>query len=88
MWTVAVDGRPHPIGGGKPILTACQGSPDVVQVWTDEPAQESAREPKRAAIVVGTGQTAPGGWKHVGSVVASYDPTLVWHVYVGNRWDS
>lgn len=83
-WNVPVDSRPHPIGGGKPILTACQAGPDVVQVWTDESARESARQPQREAIVVGTGQVAPGGWKPIGSVVASFDPPLVWHVYVGN----
>jgi hypothetical protein len=86
-WTVPVDGQAHPIGGGKPILTACQNGPDAVQVWTDEPAVPSARESQRAAIVVATGQTAPGGWKHIGSSVASYTPPLVWHVYVGNRWE-
>lgn len=86
-WAVAVDGRRHPIGGSQPILTACQDSPDVVQVWTDEPAVETARPPKREAIVVATGQRAPGGWEHVGSVVASLTPPLVWHVYAGNRWE-
>lgn len=78
-WTVDVDDREHPIGGGKPILTACQGDPARVQVWTDEGDLDNVQI--RAAIVVGTGQAAPEGWEHVGSVVASYTSPLVWHVY-------
>lgn len=78
-WTVDVDDRDHPIGGGKVVAVACQSGPRSVQVWTEEPAD--AQPLARRARVYGTGHPVPEDDEHVGTALAPHG--LVWHVYAG-----
>lgn len=88
-WSVSVDDRDHPIGGGPVVLVGCQaGVADVVHVWTEEDADKgtfSASEMRRARVY-GTAHPIPDDDEHIGSVIAPVPPprTLVWHVY-GSR---
>jgi hypothetical protein len=72
-WDVPVDNNYHPIGAGPVVHVACQGSPYIVQVWTEDSASGH-----RAARVYGTGQPVPDDDVHLGSVLAG---PFVWHVY-------
>lgn len=77
-WTVPVDDRDHPIGGGRVVLVDTKGNFGVVLVWTEE-TQPTPQV--RRARVYGTGQPVPDHddeW--IGSTVAG---PLVWHVYAG-----
>lgn len=76
-WDVPVDDRPHVIGRGTVVHVACQDSPDVVQVWTEE--HDETR--RTSAQVFGTGQPITGTPAvHLGSTVTA-GGALVWHVY-------
>jgi hypothetical protein len=78
-WDVLVDDMPHPIGRGSVVLVACQHSPDVVTVWTEEPSLSYMAD--RMVRVFGTGQRIPEEYtRHLGSTMAA-NGILVWHVY-------
>jgi hypothetical protein len=79
-WSVPVDDKDHPIGGGKVVLVACQSSADVVQVWTEE--WVGVDPLVRRARVYGTGQPVPVHDEHVGSALTA-SGHLVWHVFGG-----
>lgn len=72
-WTIPVDDRDHPIGGGPVVHVACQHGPGSVQVWTDESDELAAT----SARVYGTGQPLPPDDEAVGSAIAG---PFVWHV--------
>jgi len=78
-WMVAVDDRPHKIGGGQVIHVGCQDPLDVdlVTVWTVE--QRQGPVPKRAVQVFGTGQPLPFDAEPLGTALAM-GGRLVWHV--------
>jgi hypothetical protein len=80
-WPIAVDDKPHKIGGGEVVHVACQDQyrPDVVTIWTIEP-RYAQPEPKRRVQVYGTGQPLPFFAEHLGSVVAA-GGQLVWHAF-------
>lgn len=78
-WTVPVDDHDHPIGSGKVLLVACQETPRLVQIWTEEPGP---RIQTRSATVIGTGHTVPPNTEHLGSTMAAAG-ALVWHLYGG-----
>lgn len=81
-WDVPVDDKDHPIGPGRVLHVACQWSPSVVQVWTEE-TEETGENPvvaTRRARVYGTGHPVPEKDEHLGSVAAT-GTALVWHVY-------
>lgn len=78
-WTVPVDDRDHPIGGGPVVHVGCQNEQwDIVQVWTDE---GDTIDPI-SARVYGTGQPLPTDDPCVGSVIAG---PVVWHVLASKR---
>lgn len=85
-WDVPVDDHDHPIGSGRVVHVACQGTPYVVQVWTEEPvpgdrASGTRTEPRRVRVY-GTGQEIPDYDEHLGSVVTYVNGTpLVWHCF-------
>lgn len=81
-WTIPVDDRDHPIGGGRVAHVACQSDANTVQVWTDEPDAEQVEI--RSARVYGTGQPIPKGDEHLGSTITE-DGFLVWHVFASSR---
>jgi hypothetical protein len=82
-WDVPVDDHVHRIGSGDIIHVACQSSPDVVQVWTEEVDEPNL---DRRVTVVGTGHVYPsnkvddenGHWHAVGTALTNIG--LVWHV--------
>lgn len=74
-WPVAVDDKPHQIGGGPVVHVAIQGDEYVIQVWTLE--DDSPPDPPRHALVIGTSQPVPARWEPIGSVMAA---PFVWHV--------
>jgi hypothetical protein len=80
-WPVAVDDRPHRIGGGEVVHVDCQNphDPSVITIWTIEP-RYAQPEPKRRVQVFGTGQPLPFFAEHLGSVVAA-EGQLVWHAF-------
>lgn len=80
-WPVAVDDRPHKIGGGQVVHVANQYDDEinVVTIWTIEPRYGSVL-PKRTVQVYGTGQPLPIFATHLGSVVVA-GGHLVWHAF-------
>ena len=81
-WDVPVDDKPHPIGAGPVLHVACQSSPYVVQVWTEEEVPDAlSAEPTRYVVaqVYGTGHTYPGNGFAVGTAFAG-STGLVWHL--------
>ena len=81
-WTVAVDDKPHQIGGGTVVHIACQ-FPDVlnvVTVWTIEPRNAEAAPPKQTVQVFGTGQPLPLFAVPLGSAITA-SGRLVWHLF-------
>lgn len=78
-WQVAGDVAERPIGTGRVVLVAMQGS--ILCVWTEEDGEPDPA-PRRVACVFGTGHPVPPAYtEHIGSVV---DGMFVWHVY--GRW--
>lgn len=93
-WTVAVDDRPHRIGGGPVLHTANRTDPyrpysvtGRMEVWTLENCprgwpQVEPEQPKRTVQVFGTGQALPEGIaQHLGSVLDGENGELVWHLF-------
>ncbi len=77
-WSVPVDDKDHPIGGGKVVHTGVQHNGAIVQVWTEE--WQGVEPLVRRARVYGTGHTVPLHDEHIGSVIVP-GGHLVWHVY-------
>jgi len=79
-WPVAVDDRPHKIGGGQVIHVGCQDPLDVdrVTVWTVE--QRQGPVPKRTVQIFATGQPLPFDAEPLGTALA-LGGRLVWHLF-------
>lgn len=77
-WTIPVDDQRHEMGAGRVIHVECQGTPNTVQVWTEEVGKNVGTVEVQ---IYGTGHTYPDDGEAVGSTLIWVNETaLVWHV--------
>ena len=84
-FNVPVDGQPHDIAVGNPVLTAVRHDTapmaGIVEVWVETVVADNfpaGGYETRQVQVFGTGRQIPDWAEHVGSCL---DGPLVWHVY-------